>query len=260
VQSASQVAIIPFRGSGMMEKEAHRQDATGDVRPREVDPTFSAVTFLNSRPVHPLPPAPLPWYENRVSAWLLLLPVAVGLGAAIAMNVPATARRAPRPGGTARSVERGRPWVIVPEREGPVRRRQRVTTQNSLPLRHRPAEPFTDGPPRREAPAPLASVRSAAPAQKRSELAVRPVVHSLPGPAHRTGPRVMIDPAPVRENVVPVSPEESFRAAVEHERMERQRSAEAFRLAEEKERRERERSEEAFRQAEQLERESRHGR
>lgn len=240
-----------------MEKEAHRRDATGDARPPVVDPPFSAAAFLNSRPVQPPTPAPLPWYENRVNVWLLLLPVALGLGAAIAMYVPATANRVRRPGGTARSVVRQRPWIVVPETARSVKRRQTVTAQGSVLRRARPADRSIGWRSYGEEPAPRASVRYAAPAEKRSEPIVRPPVHLFPRPAHRTGPRVIIDPAVVRENAVPVSPEDSFHAAVERERSERQRSAEAFRLAEEREKRERERSEAAFRQAEQLERESR---
>jgi hypothetical protein len=244
----------------MMEKEAHHQNATGDARPPEFDPPFSAAAFLNSRPVPPPPPAPLPWYENRVNVWLLLLPVALGLGAAIAMYAPATANRVRRPGGAGHSVERQRPWIVVPEMARPVKRRQTVTAQRSLLRRARPVDRSVGWQSSREEPAPQASVRYAAPAQKRSKPIVRPPVHLYPRPARRTGPRVIIDPTPVGENAAPVSPEDSFHAAVERERSERQRSAEAFRLAEERERRERERSEAAFRQAEQLARESRHGR
>jgi len=240
-----------------MEKEALRRDATGDARPPEFDPPFSAAAFLNSRPVPPPPPAPLPWYENRVNVWLLLLPVALGLGAAIAMYVPSTTNRVQRPGGSGHSVERKRPWVIVPETARSVNPRQTVTAQGSVLRRARPADRSIGWQSFREEPAPRGSVRYAAPAQKRSEPIVRPPFHLFPRPAHRTEPRVIIDPTEVRENAVPVSPEDSFHAAVERERNERQRSAEVFRLAEEREKRERERSEAAFRQAEQLERESR---
>jgi hypothetical protein len=88
---------------------------------------------------------------------------------------------------------------------------------------------------------------------------IRPAAQPLPWAARHMAPRVIaLPPGPARETAAPPSPEESFRAAVERERIDRQRSAEAFRLAEEREKLERQRSEEQFRLAQQ--REARGGR
>jgi hypothetical protein len=269
-----------------MEKETHGSDVTAGARGAEAgqqpwsdaqrrdkagaasSPNVArhdAVAFLASRPVLPPALAPLPWYEGRGTAWLLMLPVVVGAGIALVKAVPWAStpraaggtpalRRAQGPAHPALPAGRQQAWVAVPQARSGGTRRHAVSERRPANGRHRLAAPAAPAPPRRERLRPPPALRREAPPR----TAAAPSIHPPRGPVRRTAPRVIVlQPVPVRQTAPPPSPEESFRAAVERERIERQRSAEAFRLAEERERQERQRSEEQFRRLEQPARDAR---